>query len=211
VIDSLRARTNELWLALPLVEQRRFRRHLQRRWEVVRHRMAPPIADQIEAELRAGTLVLRRGSLHAVRPSSQGALVQYETGSGEIGEIAAARVINCTGPNMNYRRVGSALLDKLFAQGLAVAGPMGFGLWSDQRGAMRDRDGSFSSILFNVGPGRLGTLIESIAVPELRQQAVELAQVLTTQFLSTARADEDTATLSDAGLMGAMVRYDLVS
>jgi uncharacterized NAD(P)/FAD-binding protein YdhS len=211
VIDSLRARTNELWLALPLVEQRRFRRHLQRRWEVVRHRMAPPIADQIEAELGAGTLVLRRGSLHAVLPSSQGALVQYETGNGEIGEIAAARVINCTGPNMNYRRVGSALLDNLFAQGLAVAGPMGFGLWSDQRGAMRDRDGSFSNILFNVGPGRLGTLIESIAVPELRQQAVELAQLLTTQFLSTARADEDTATLSDAGLMEAMVRYDLVS
>ena len=30
VIDSLRARTNELWLALPLVEQRRFRR----RWRI---------------------------------------------------------------------------------------------------------------------------------------------------------------------------------
>src|SRR5580698_595667 len=43
VIDSLRSRTNELWLALPVAEQKRFRRHLQRRWDVVRHRMAPPI------------------------------------------------------------------------------------------------------------------------------------------------------------------------
>ena len=42
VIDSLRVTTNELWLALPLDEQKRFRRHLQRRWDVVRHRMAPP-------------------------------------------------------------------------------------------------------------------------------------------------------------------------
>jgi hydroxyacylglutathione hydrolase len=211
VVDSLRARTNELWLALPLAEQRRFRRHLQRRWEVVRHRMAPPIANHIEAELATGTLVLHRGSLHAVLPSSQGTVVQYEAGSGEIGEIAAARVINCTGPNMNYRRVGSALLDDLFAQGLAVAGPLGSALWSDQRGALRSRDGSFSSILFNVGPGRQGTLIESIAVPELRQQAVEMAQVLTTQFFSNVQVYEDAASISESGSAEAMVRYDLVS
>ncbi len=55
-IDSLRSTTNDLWLALPLKEQKRFRRHLQRRWDVVRHRMAPPVADIIERELAAGTL-----------------------------------------------------------------------------------------------------------------------------------------------------------
>jgi hydroxyacylglutathione hydrolase len=193
VIDSLRERTNEFWLTLPLVEQQRFRRHLQRRWDVVRHRMAPPIADRVEAELAAGTLVKRRGSLHAVLPSAQGALVQIRTGSGGRAEIAAARVINCTGPNMNYRRVGSPLLDSLFARGLAVAGPLGSGLWTDQAGALRNQDGSFSRVLFNVGPGRQGTLLESIAVPELCHQAVELAGLLTAQLHDQARAEEDAA------------------
>ncbi|HEX3373058.1 MAG TPA: FAD/NAD(P)-binding protein, partial [Edaphobacter sp.] len=71
-IDSLRATTNDLWLALPLKEQRRFRRHLQRRWDVVRHRMAPPIADIIEAELASGTLVIHEGSLQSIEAADNG-------------------------------------------------------------------------------------------------------------------------------------------
>jgi uncharacterized NAD(P)/FAD-binding protein YdhS len=178
VVDSLRARTNELWLALPLVEQKRFVRHLQRRWEVVRHRMAPPVADQIYSELLAGTLVKRQGRLHAVLPDGEGARVQFESTGGEIAEMNAARVINCTGPAMNYRRVGSSLLDSLFAQELLTAGPLGGALWSNEHGALRAQDGRFSQVLFNVGPGRQGTLIESIAIPELREQAVALADRL---------------------------------
>ncbi len=44
---------------------------------------------------------------------------------------------------------------------------------------MIDAKGHASCTLFNLGPGRLGTLLESIAVPEIRQQAVNLAAVLT--------------------------------
>ncbi|QNI36600.1 FAD/NAD(P)-binding protein [Edaphobacter albus] len=182
VVDSLRSRTNELWLALPFVEQQRFRRHLQRRWEVVRHRMAPAIADRIDAELKEGTLLQRRGSLHAVHVSSEGARVQMRDSKGELQEISAARVINCTGPDMNYTRVASPLLNSLFAQGQAVAGPHGYGLWADEAGALRQRSGAFSPILFCVGPPRQGTLIESIAVPELRQQAADLATILAERF-----------------------------
>jgi hydroxyacylglutathione hydrolase len=79
---------------------------------------------------------------------------------------------------MNYRRVGSALLNSLFVQGLITAGPLGGGLWSDENGALRAADGSFSEVLFTLGPARQGTLLESIAVPELRVQAVALAELL---------------------------------
>jgi uncharacterized NAD(P)/FAD-binding protein YdhS len=185
VIDSLRPRTNELWLALPMAEQKRLRRHLQRRWEIVRHRMAPSIADRLDAELSGGTLVLRQGSLHAVRLADGGASVDYRSG-GKIAAIFATRVINCTGPDTNYRRVGSPLINSLFAQGLIVDGPLGAGLWSNQNGALRAEDGTASSILFNIGPGRLGTLFESIAAPELREQAMELATFLAAQAAKTA-------------------------
>lgn len=190
VIDSLRSRTNELWQALPLEEQRRFRRHLQRRWDVVRHRMAPSIADRIECELAEGTLVKRSGNLQAVSLLQGSTCIQWQTLDGEIAEMKVARVINCTGPDMNYRRVGSALLNNLFAQGLAVPGPLGGGLWSDEHGALRAQDGSFSSILFQVGPGRQGTLLESIAVLELREQAYALADQLSEKAseVSEARA-----------------------
>lgn len=177
-IDSLRATTNELWLALPSSEQKRFCRHLQRRWDVVRHRMAPPIADVIGAELAAGTLVIQEGHLAAVQADGEGARVTFRNGEMTQG-VRTARVINCTGPSMNYRRVSSPLLASLFAQGIVTAGPMGGGFNTTRCGALLDADGRASSFLFNLGPGRLGTLLESIAIPEIRQQAVETAAILT--------------------------------
>jgi hydroxyacylglutathione hydrolase len=82
---------------------------------------------------------------------------------------------------MNYRR-SSPVLHSLFAQGAIATGPHGFGLWINEAGALRDQAGTFSSVLFHVGPGRQGTLLESIAIPELRQQAADLAAVLDEMF-----------------------------
>jgi uncharacterized NAD(P)/FAD-binding protein YdhS len=76
-IDSLRQTTNELWLRLPLEEKKRFHRHLQRRGDVVRHRMAPPIADVIASELRNGTLDIREGHLMAIDASPAGAYILF--------------------------------------------------------------------------------------------------------------------------------------
>lgn len=152
--------------------------------------MAPPIADRIDAELSAGTLIKLRGSLHAVLPSPIGASVQFRTADGLINEVEAARVINCTGPDMNYSRVGSPLLTSLLDKGLIVAGPHGFGLWTNETGALKDEAGAFSDVLFLVGPGRQGTLLESIAVPELRHQAADLAELLAERFRRKERAVE---------------------
>lgn len=176
-IDSLRPVTNTLWLALSTHEQLRFRRHLQHRWDVVRHRMAPAIADCVDAELAAGTLVLQQGSVAGIEAQAGMALVTARTKHGLVTH-RAARVINCTGPAMRYDRVASPLFASLFSQGLAVAGPLGFGLRCDPFGALLDREGRPSSILSNLGPGRLGTLLESIAIPEIRDQAFALAERL---------------------------------
>jgi uncharacterized NAD(P)/FAD-binding protein YdhS len=173
-VDSLRETTNELWLRLPIQEKNRFRRHLQHRWEVVRHRMAPPIADVIESELRNGTLEIREGHLQSVDSSPAGAHISLRDGE----SFHADRVINCTGPGMNYRRVASILLQNLFKRGLVTPGPLGAGFHCSPAGAVIDAGGRASEIIFNLGPGRLGDLLESIAIPEIRQQAVELASTL---------------------------------
>jgi len=176
-IDSLRASTNDLWISLPLTEQRRFRRHLQRHWDVVRHRMAPPIADLIEKELADGTLFIREGYLASVQADQAGATVSIRTAWG-TDRFETTRVINCTGPNMNYRGVDSPLLASLFKQGLATSGPLGGGFNTTRSGALIALTGEVSETMFNLGPGRLGTMLESIAIPEIRQQAVEIASLL---------------------------------
>lgn len=200
-IDSLRAVTNDLWLRLPLKEKKRLRRHLQRRWDVVRHRMAPEIANTLEAELRNQTLEIREGHLDGVDVSPEGALVTVRTSDGKRS-FQADRVINCTGPSMNYRRIPSALLQNLFARKLITPGPLGTGLHCAENGALIDASGQASEIFFTLGPARLGDLFESIAVPEIRQQASELAaelleHVLPSRVLNDAsitdEADTDTA------------------
>jgi hydroxyacylglutathione hydrolase len=192
-IDSLRETTNELWLRLPLEEKKRFRRHLQRRWDVVRHRMAPPIADIIESELRNGTLEIREGRLKAIDVSPRGAYITVGTQEGSES-FYADRVINCTGPSMNYRRVPSTLLQNLFERGLVTSGPLGTGFHCSQDGAVIDASGQASDVIFNLGPGRLGDLIESIAIPEIRQQAVELAATLTDRMRSQSTLPEQAVT-----------------
>jgi len=175
-IDSLRASTNDLWISLPLTEQRRFRRHLQRHWDVVRHRMAPPIADLIEKELADGTLFIREGYLASVQADQAGATVSISTAR-DTDRFETTRVINCTGPNMNYRGVDSLLLASLFKQGLATSGPGGGGSNTTGSGALIALTGEVSETMFNLGPGRLGMMLESIAIPETRQQAVEIASL----------------------------------
>jgi hydroxyacylglutathione hydrolase len=136
--------------------------------------MAPPIADVIESELRNGTLEIREGHLQSIDASPAGAHITLR----DSESFHADRVINCTGPSMNYRRVASTLLQNLFKRGLVTSGPLGAGFHCSQDGAVIDADGRASEIIFNLGPGRLGDLLESIAIPEIRQQAVELASTL---------------------------------
>ena len=55
---------------------------------------------------------------------------------------------------------------------------------------MIDASGNASERMFNLGPGRLGTLLESIAVPEIRQQAVQLAELLSERVREANFLDE---------------------
>jgi hydroxyacylglutathione hydrolase len=95
---------------------------------------------------------------------------------------------------MNYRRVPSTLLQNLFKRGLVTSGPLGTGFHCSQEGAVIDANGHASEIIFNLGPGRLGDLIESIAVPEIRQQAVELAATLADRIRKQYVLPEETVT-----------------
>lgn len=196
-VDSLRNSTNDLWLALPLEEQRRFRRHLQRRWDVVRHRMAPSIADFIDAELAAGTLVVREGAFAGLKVLDQQAQVTIRFHDA-TESFPTTRVINCTGPGMNYRNVASPLFRSLFAKGIATLGPLDAGFSTTTTGALIDAGGRVSTKLCCIGPGRLGTLIESIAVPEIRQQANDIAMLILNRIAMQRPAEEPQAALAMA-------------
>ncbi|MCQ8242080.1 FAD/NAD(P)-binding protein [Rhizosaccharibacter radicis] len=173
-VDSLRATSNALWLALSENEKRRFRRHLQRRWDVVRRRMAPMVGAAVTEALRDESLTLRRGRVTAVRQDGDALAITVRTPGG-TDTIRAGHAINTTGPDPRYGRGESPLLRTLLQEGLAVAGFEGEGLRCDADGAVLDRQDRPTPDLFSLGPPRMGTLFESVAIPEIRAQAAALA------------------------------------
>ncbi|MDO7854315.1 FAD/NAD(P)-binding protein [Hymenobacter convexus] len=178
VLDSLRPNLGQIWAAWPLAEQRRFLRHLAGLWAVTRHRSPPQNAEALARLTAAGLVQLRLGTVREIVPD--GPLLRVRIGQKDgVGEWLTARhVVCCAGPLLDYGRIADPLVMSLRDKGFLAPDPLGLGMLTDPHGALRGADGRISTTLFTLGPSRRPAYFESTAVPELRQQAAELAREL---------------------------------
>jgi uncharacterized NAD(P)/FAD-binding protein YdhS len=179
VLDALRPRTQEIWGSLPLEEQRRFLSHVRPYWEVHRHRMPPDVAALVDEMVTEKRLHLHGGRLVSLEEKDGGVELRYRDRSAtEDAVVRVDRVINCTGPECDYRRMRHPLIASLLGQGLVRPDDLALGLDTDPKGGLLDAEGHSKGALFTLGPLRKGTLWETTAVPEIRVQAEELAATL---------------------------------
>jgi uncharacterized NAD(P)/FAD-binding protein YdhS len=179
VIDSLRPFTQAIWRALPGAERRRFLRHVRPYWEVHRHRVAPEIGVPLATQIQNGQVETHAGRITAYSEDVDGVGVTYcDRSTGEIKSLRVARVINCTGPEADCRRIENPLLTNLLRQKAVRPDPLFLGLDTAEDGALIDGRGEPSDFLYSLGPSRKGGLWESTAVPEIRVQAAHLATLL---------------------------------
>jgi len=169
VVDALGPRADRLWGALSEAEQRRFLRHLRRRWEVARHRMAPAVAARIDELRSSGRLTVVAGGVWAARSGWRGVDVHLAD-----RRIRVGAVVNCSGPAPFVRWSHNHLVRELLASRVVRPGPLGLGLESGPDGSIPGSDGR----LWLVGPLRRGTRWEVTAVPEIGEQAAALPGVL---------------------------------
>ena len=92
------------------------------------------------------------------------------------------RVINATGPSVDYQTWDDPLVRSLFDRGWIRSGPLGFGLDATTEGAILDRNGRISTTLATLGPTLRGALWETTAVPEIRAQSARLATRILTDL-----------------------------
>ena len=179
VVDGLRPVTTGLWWGLPAPERERFVRHLARRWELVRHRMAPEPAATIQLLLDTGRLTLRPARVRGVEPTAEGAVVTLQHGAW-CGTLEVGAVVNCTGPSADPASpTAGPLLAGLLASGLARRDRLGLGVDVTPDGQLIDAGGVAGAPLWTIGALRRGAEWESTAIPELRVQAAALAARLT--------------------------------
>ncbi|QYJ15053.1 hypothetical protein Rxycam_00864 [Rubrobacter xylanophilus DSM 9941] len=178
VVEALRPVVQGLWSSLPENERRRFLRHVQPYWEVHRHRIAPEVGERVRAMREEGRLVVMAGRVRACREAGDGVEVGLSLRRGGARTLRVGCVINCTAPETDPRRVRHPLVTGLLAGGLARPGPLALGLDCGEEGELLDARGRPSRRLYTIGPLRKGRLWETIAVPEIREQAARLADVL---------------------------------
>lgn len=179
VLDALRPRSQEIWQSFSLAEQKRFIRHVRPYWEVHRHRMPQDAAAMADQMLAEGRLSMHGGRLLSMEEKEGKVEVRFRTkGSTQENVLLVDRIINCTGPECDYRRMRHPLIASLLGQGLVRPDDLALGLDTNRAGALLNADGSTSELLFTLGPLRKGSLWETTAVPEIRVQAEELARTL---------------------------------
>lgn len=178
VVDSIRPHTPSLWTLLPDAERARFLRHARWAWERVRHRMPPRVMAAMQALEQAGRLHRRCGRLQAVNVAGDGLRLDIRRPHGEgIETMDADLVIQTVGLNTDVRRTQHPLVQQLATNGHVTPDPLGLGVSATTEGRLCRGDQPWPR-LFAIGTLLRGTLWESTAMPEIRQQARNLADRL---------------------------------
>jgi uncharacterized NAD(P)/FAD-binding protein YdhS len=179
-IDALRSQTNARWRSWDLEDQRRFVRHVLPYWNVHRHRIAPEAAKIVNELIAAGTLRMIAGRTEEIQVAPGALHVSIRPrGEADTLRIAAGRIINCSGPEHNVAKLTSPLIRSLIERSYLVPHPLQIGASVAADGALISADGTPSIRMYAIGPVRFGTLIETTAIPEIREQARHLALTLT--------------------------------
>jgi uncharacterized NAD(P)/FAD-binding protein YdhS len=85
-------------------------------------------------------------------------------------QILVDRIINCTGPTWDPRRLDHPLVNGLLERGTLRADALGIGFDVDEDGALIGSDAVASEQIFAIGPPRNGVLLETTADLEIGQQ-----------------------------------------
>jgi uncharacterized NAD(P)/FAD-binding protein YdhS len=177
VMECLRPHGQALWQSLSVADQRRFLRHVLRYWDVHRHRVASQVAVQLQALRDSGQLQLQRARLQGVSAAGEGVQIDACSTAGGV-QLQVQHLLNATGVELRVQAMRNPLLLQLLACGHALAGAHGIGIDSDAQGCLLDADGQPDPRIRVIGSLRIGRLWESLAIPELRDQARDAATAL---------------------------------
>lgn len=178
-VDALRPHTQRFWQELDEGQRERFLRHYRSHWEVARHRVAPKVADQLEALQVSGQLTVRAARLlrASLREGSAEVLLR-DRGQEQARLEHYDYVIRATGLDTDIVRTSHPLASYLYETGLIDADPHGLGVRVDESLQVLGRHGQPIAGLHCLGPLLRGHLWEITAVPELRAAARDLARKL---------------------------------
>ena len=175
VVDSLRAYTPQIWKNLNDADKSRFLRHIQPLWNSVRHRVPQETENKLSQMIQEGQLEFIQGRILKVDELEDSMKVTVSDKSGNTTELFTSQIINCIGPESNYKRINlplikNLILNKSIKPDLLSIKTTNFNVI--------DGFGNQNDSLFAIGPLLKGELYESTAIPEIRAQSERLSKIL---------------------------------
>jgi len=187
IIDAFRPNIQKVWRQFSDEEKSKFMRRVRHIWGVARHRIPFISYDKIMREQINQRLVILAGSVLELSETSAGNKVKiWNKRSLQEIEILVGSVINCTGPETNVLKSSNKLLKQLRHDGLISQDKLNLGLRVNYTNFKTiNSKNEENQNLFAIGSLLKGELWESTATNELKNQAKELAVILTNELLKT--------------------------
>ena len=173
VFDAARPAVAGVWSGWSERQRGQFLRHARARWDIHRHRTAPRIASALARLTDCGQLEIRGARLAGYALDGDRVTATLAQRGGGRRTFTAARVVNCTGPASDLRRLALPLVEDLKAKGLALPDALGLGLETLDC-ALITTNGVASSWLFALGPVTRPAWWEITATPEIVVQVDRL-------------------------------------
>jgi len=169
-VDSLRPHSHALWQSLDVNQQKQFMRHARPWWDVHRHRIAPQVAATVHGMISSGQLEIAAGRIVRATQAPDGMEVELRRrGSQESSKERFAYAFNCTGPLHAMEKTKNPLLRGLLDAGEVKPDQLDIGLTVDENSRAGNQ-------LWALGPLSKGRYWEIIAVPDIREQAAQVAE-----------------------------------
>ncbi|MFL5762817.1 MAG: FAD/NAD(P)-binding protein [Bacteroidia bacterium] len=177
VIDAVRPYAAKIWLDLPMKEKQQFISHIRHIWGVARHRLPPAIHHAISKGIESGKAELLAGRIKEIAAKRDHFEVSIiaKADQKEI-KYTVERIINCTGPRLNFSEPPDLLIEQLQKTGFIVPHELKMGIKASPKGNIIQSDGKASLTAFAIGSLLRGVLWETTAVPEIRMQAEKIAK-----------------------------------
>lgn len=177
IMDGLRPHTQRIWQEWSIPEKKYFLRRLRPLWEVTRHRIPMRSAALLDEMQNSGQLQLLKGFVAEGKSVANGIEITINTGN-ETKKETFHKVINCTGPESNYRKLRFPIIRDLVEQEMVTTDELGLGIACTAEGHVINAKGVAEQGLWCIGPMRKSALWESTALREIREQAAALSQLL---------------------------------